>query len=145
MATDWWPSEEGIIVEGLTFFGYCEAAIAEGAPCKVGATTTAGRLQITTATGLGDAQLVALKKGAQYDTIPVAESGLMKMINDQDANISAGEFVMNSVEGGVATGESVTNSTKLALFGGTSYVLGMSLQTTTAKHDEIIVLLGKYL
>lgn len=142
--TDFWPSEKGLIVEGLTIgFFYCTAAVAEGAPCKMG-TPASGRIAVTTAAAFGDAMLVALKAGGIGETIPCAESGVMKMTVAQAAAVTAGDFVMNSAEVGVKIGQGGSNSTLLKLFGGDSYVLGMALQTSAAASDEILVLLGKY-
>lgn len=147
-ATDYWPSEEGMIVEGLVFFAeaYTGKTIAENAPTVISATTPAGQIYVETANGIGDAMFVALKAADPGDQLPIAESGLMKMTDAQTAAIASGEFVMNSHEDGVihptvpAGGED-----QLKVFGGASYILGMAMQdSTTVKGSEIIVLLGKY-
>lgn len=145
--TDYWPDEEGLIVHGIDIgFATAVAAIAEGAPCKVG-TSASGAVSVTTAAGIGDAVAVALKAIGAGAVGPIAYSGVMKMTAAQTAAINIGEFVMNSSEGGVihqtvAWGGTATG---LKLFGGASYVLGMALQASAAKEDEILVLLGKTL
>jgi len=142
--TDFWPSEEGVIVEGLSIgYFYCTAAVAEGAPCKMG-TVSSGVIAVTTAAAFGDGMLVALKAAGVNETVPCVESGVMKMIAIDDSAVTAGDFVMNSAETGVKGGMGTANSTALKLFGGSSYVLGMALQTSAASGDEILVLLGKY-
>lgn len=144
-AIDYWPTEEGCIVEGLVIICKCTAAVAENAPCKMG-TPAAGVIAVTTAAALGDAILVGLKAGSASDYIPCAESGLMKMIANQTAAITAGEFVMNSAEGGIVHMIIPTlGSHKHG--GGNSYVLGLAMQTSQGSKlaDEIIVLLGKYM
>jgi len=143
--TDYWPSEEGIIVEGLTFFAKCTAAVAEAAPCKIG-TPASGVIAVTTAAAVGDAILVGLKAGGAGEYIPVAESGLMKMTANQTAAITAGEFVMNSAEGGVIHCL-IPAWNKHKHGGGASYILGLAMQTSQGSKlaDEIIVLLGKYM
>jgi len=106
-------------------------------------TVGASLIAVTTATGFGDAMLVALKAAGAGERVPCCESGVMKMIAIYDGAVTAGEFVMNSAETGVKCGEDPT-TTNLKLFGGSSYVLGMALQTSAATGDEILVLLGKY-
>lgn len=146
-ATDYWPSEEGMIVEGLTFFAeaYTGKTIAENAPCVVSATTPAGQIYVETANGIGDAMFVALKAADGGDMLPIAESGLMKMTDAQTAALTEGQFVMNSHEDGVIR-VAITTLAELKCGGGNSYILGMTMQDSTAvKGSEIIVLLGKYL
>jgi hypothetical protein len=145
MAVDYWPTEEGCNVEGLVIICKCTAAVAENAPAKIG-TPAVGVIAVTTAAAVGDGILVGLKAGSAGDYIPCAESGLMKMIVNQTAAITAGEFVMNSAEGGIVHCVIPTlGSHKHG--GGSSYVLGLAMQTSQGSKlaDEIIVLLGKYM
>ena len=141
---DFWPSEEGLIVPGLDIgFMTATAAVAEGAPAKMG-TPSAGVIAVTTAAAIGDAWCVALKAIGAGAMGPVCLTGIMKMTSAQTAAITAGEFVMNSSEAGVIH-ETSTTIAGLVLFGGSSYVLGLALQTTTVKNDEILIWIGKTL
>jgi len=146
MATDWYPDEEREIVQGFNIgFCYCDAAVAEGAAVKKG-TSASGRVAVTTAAAVGDGIGVALKAGSAGSYIPVCTYGLIKMTCANATAITIGDFVMNSAESGVIGGAHVNakgTSTNVKLFGGSSYVLGMALQTSTAISDEILVLVGK--
>lgn len=147
MATDWYPSEKGVIFEDAAYIVPCypDAAILEMSSVKFG-TSVAGRISVAASTALGDGVGIALR--AATDTavpgrIPVLFYGIAKCKQDQGgATITEGGFVINSLTttvsgtGGVAT-------TNLVLFGGASYILGMALQTTTADADEFLVLVGK--
>jgi len=131
---DFWPSEEREIVPGLSIgFAYCEAAVAEGAPVKVGATTTAGRVQVTTAAAI-----------AAYAYIPVAYSGVIKMTVCNETNIACGNLVLNSAEAGVglANADIIIHNSFYPWMGGDSHVLGLALQAATNQGDEILVLIG---
>ena len=142
---DFWPSEEREIVPGLSIgFAYCEAAVAEGAPVKVGATTTAGRVQVTTAAAVGDSFAVAMKYGAAYAYIPVAYSGVIKMTVCNETNIACGQLVLNSAEAGVglANADIIIHNSFYPWMGGASHVLGLALQAATNQGDEILVLIG---
>jgi len=145
--TDYWPDEEGLIVAGLDIgFATATAAVAEGAPCKVG-TSAASVVAVTTGAALGDGVAVALKAIAAGAIGPICLTGVMKMTSAQTAAINNGEFVMSSAEGGVVhqTVEWGGTTTGLKLFGGASYILGMALQSSAVKGDEILVWIGKTL
>jgi len=78
------------------------------------------------------------------DRVFGGESGVMKMIIIDDSAVSAGSFVMNSAETGVKLGDCAKGVSTLKKFAGSSYILGMALQTSAASGDECLVLLGKY-
>jgi len=146
MATDYWPSEEREIVPGLSIgFAYCELAVAEGAAVKVG-TPAASQVRVTTAAAKGDGIAIALKAGAAGATIPVAWSGVIKVVVDGNsgnvANIAMGDFLINSAEYGCVKAQ-VDVIGRLKLFGGSSYILGMALHASTVLGDEILMVLGK--
>jgi predicted RecA/RadA family phage recombinase len=146
MATDWWPSQEGRIVEGLTINCIAEGAITEGHAVKWG-TSTSGQITVAVAVALGDGFGVALKAaGAAGDAVPVMILGIFKCTID-NGNVfgTQGEFVMNSGGGGITDtdGAGTYTAESCVKFGGSSYVLGMLLQTATADADEVAVLIGK--
>ena len=78
MATDYWPDEEGQIVPCLELaFCYAETTFSAMSIVKMGGTTTAGRLQVTKATGVGDGYAVALKEADDIgDYVPVCFYGV---------------------------------------------------------------------
>jgi hypothetical protein len=141
MATDYWPDEEGYIVEGLTIgFCYADAAIGEMDAVQVTG-TTAGRVRVATSAATGDSQGVALKAaGAAGAYIPVAFTGVVKMT--AACSISVGDLVAGAI-----TGDSVIEfddeSDNLTGLGGSAWLLGMALQAAATTGDEILVLLGR--
>jgi hypothetical protein len=146
MATDYWPSEKGLIVPGFEIgFCYCDGTIAEGQCVKMG-TPGAGKFAVTTAAASGDGIGVALKVGGAAKYIPVCFYGVCKMDAYSSTAITAGDFVINSAESGVLTfPDDKSGIGNLKLLGGNSYVLGMALQTSAADGDNILVLVGKCL
>lgn len=144
MATDYWPSNEGLIVPGLDIgFFLAAATVTEGKPVKL-ATGTAGYIKCQNGAALGDACAVALKSADANEYVPVAMSGVMKVVVDGNTPqaITTGHFLMNSalivIEPNINDG-----ATDLVVFGGSSYVLGMALQPSSAANDEILMVLGK--
>jgi len=144
MATDYWPSEKGLIVPGFEIgFCYCNGTIAEGQCVKMG-TPASGRFAVNTAAASGDGIGVALKAGESTAYIPVCFYGVCKMDAYSSTAITAGDFVINSAEAGVLTlPDDKSGIGNLKLYGGNSYVLGMALQTSAADGDNILVLVGK--
>jgi len=148
MATDWWPTQEGRIVDGLTLNCIAEdSAIVEGSAVCFG-TSTSGQITVDGASGLGDGWGVALKASAAAgDPVPILVFGLYKMTTSNGSgNPVQGEFVMNSTTIYVTSTEDCgfTYDTLAAMdVGGASYLLGMAMQTATATGDEIIIFVGK--
>jgi len=150
MATDWWPDQDGRIVDGCTV-GFCYAdstSITANQAVKVG-TSASGRLAVTVAAACGDGIGIALKAPvAVGDPVPVLFYGLMKLTAcyggaaATTGKISIGSFVMNSAVAGVCGG-SMAETTLQSLACGASYILGLALQSATATSDEILVLVGK--
>lgn len=147
MATDWWPSQEGRIVDGLTLNCIAEDnAIVEGQAVCFG-TDTAGQITVDGATGLGDGWGVALKASAAAgDPLPVLVFGLYKMTASNGTDQpDKGEFVMNSSTIYVVdVGQVGTyTSANLKAYGGSSYILGMCMIGMTANADESIIFIGR--
>ena len=93
---DWYPDEEGSIVDGLICgFCYADGAIAEGNIVKWG-TTAAGRVAVIVSAAVGDGIGVALKAASGAGVmVPVAFSGIVKMLVNETLVI--GDLVLNPV------------------------------------------------
>lgn len=145
MVTDRWPDEEGYIVEGIVI-GFCEAGntLTANRGCARGTAAT-GKIVVTTPAGVGDSVGVALKAASAGEKVPVAFSGVIKMVSTGTFN--AGEFITGGAAGRAKCGQAAANTSSLNLFkaaGSTgSYILGMALQTAAAEGDECLILLGK--
>lgn len=147
MATDWWPSQEGRIADGLTLNCIAEGAIVEGSAVKFG-TSTSGQITVAAGAALGDSWGVAVKAAAAAgDPVPILVYGLYKMTVDNGTGQPVqGEFVMNSLTTTVTSTEDCgfTASTSAAMTTtGGSYLLGMAMQSATADADELVIFIGK--
>lgn len=149
MATDWYPSEENVIMEDSCYIVPMrpDGAINEMSAVKFG-TSTSGRISVAAAAAVADGWGIALRAATAANTparIPVLLYGICKQTQSgTGSTITQGNFVMNSAASGVVKmGNGV--STNGVLFAGSSYVLGMAMQTTTANGDEILVCVGKCL
>lgn len=145
MAVDKWSTEEGIIVEGLVI-AFCEAGatLTEGRGVAWG-TAAANKIVVTAPAGVGDSFGIALKAASAGDMVPVALSGVMKMVSTGTFNV--GEFVCGDAAGRAKIGDAAANTGSLQLFkaaGSTgSYILGLAAQTATTEGDEVLIILGK--
>jgi len=146
MVTDKWPDEEGVIVDGI-IIGFAEAGatVVEGRGVDFGTSAT-GKVVCTTPSAIGDSWGVALKGATVGLMVPVAISGVVKMVSTGTFN--AGEMVMGGAVGRAQIGNAAANTTALQMFaaaGATtgSYILGMALQEATAEGDEVLIALGK--
>ena len=122
--TDYWPSEEGAIVEGgLVLNCYADGAIGEGSCVKWG-TTGASKLPVAATAAFGDACGVALKAaGAAGDIIPVCFHGLVKMMLGE--TLAIGDAVISSGTTGKVYGIEAASSSMLeSVTGETVYILG---------------------
>jgi hypothetical protein len=121
---DYWPSEEGAIVEGgLILNCYADAAISEGACVKWG-TTGANKLPVATSAAMGDSCGVALKAAtAAGDIIPVCFHGLVKMMLGE--TLAIGDAVVSAGSTGKVYGIEAASSPMLeSVAGATMYILG---------------------
>jgi hypothetical protein len=141
MATDWWPTQEGRIAEGLTVIGIAGSTITESQLLKFG-TSASGQITVIPATALGDAWGIAVKAASTGDPLPVITFGLYKC-NIGSTELLQGSLVMNSGATYVILGGLSTNSTNSVLLGGASHILGMMTQSATAATDEAVVLIGR--
>jgi len=143
---DKWPDEEGMIVDGI-IIGFVEAGaiVLEGRGVDFGTAAT-GKVVCTLPSAVGDSWGVALKTGVVGKPVPIAISGVVKMVSTGTFN--AGEMVMGGAAGRAGVGNFLANTTALQMFaaaGATtgSYILGMALQTATTEGDEVLIALGK--
>jgi len=145
MGTDFWSSEDTNPIVAWADIGfytvYTGKTVTEGKPVELIASTTDGVIYVQNADGVGDAFQIALKDGAAGDMVPVAVHGILKVVVDgvTPAGITTGKYVMNSALY-VISAASFT-AAKSCLFAGSSYVLGIALQSSTAALDEILILL----
>jgi hypothetical protein len=138
MVTDWWPDEEGSIVDGLICgFCYADDAIAEGNIVKWG-TSASGRVAVAASTAVGDGIGVALKAASGAGSIiPVAFSGIVKMTVDE--TLSIGELVISESSLYIV---GMGASTTLTINSATQKIIGCVAQASTDETDEVLVLLG---
>ena len=138
MVTDWYPDEEGSIVDGLICgFCYADGAIAEGNIVQWG-TSASGRVAVASSAAVGDGIGVALKAASGVGSIiPVAFSGIVKMTVDE--TLSIGELVISESSLYIV---GMGASTTLTINSATQKILGCVMQASTDETDELLVLLG---
>ena len=142
-AADYWPQEEGYIVEGSpVMMCVSGGAITEMACVKLSA-TTAGQVTVSTNAAWGDSIGVALRDvSAAGKMVPVAFHGVIKML--ADATLALGQQVCNQAAGGNKIIDTPTSANLLLGDDGSAYVLGTTLQEAADDEDEILVLLGRW-
>ena len=136
--TDYYPDEEGSIVDGLICgFCYADAAVGEGQIVTWG-TSASGRVAVTPGAAIGDGIGVALKAASGAGAyIPVAFSGIVKMTTAETLAIGA-LVISNSSLAVVGMGDSTT----ITINSATQKILGCTMQACVAPADELLVLLG---
>ena len=137
MTTDWYPTQEGRIADGLTITAIAGGAIVEGSAVKFG-TSASGQITVTAAAAIGDGFAVAIKAASTSEPVAVLVFGLYKMTIG-GADCTQGSLVLNS--GTIYAVFGTVASTRA--MGGASFMLGMAMQSTTADGDEAIVFIGK--
>ena len=139
---DYWPQEEGYIVEGSPVM-MCVAGgtITENGCVKISA-TTAGQVTVTESATWGECIAVALRAGSTGEMVPVAFEGVVKMLSD--ATMALGLHVCSSG----ATGNKLIDGPATAnvkLNGqGTAWLMGTLLQEATKPGDEVLLWIGRY-
>jgi predicted RecA/RadA family phage recombinase len=148
MATDWWPTQEGRIVDGLTLNCIAEDGdIVEGQSVTWG-TSTSGQITVDGSSGLGDGWGIALNASAAAgDAVAVLVYGLYKLtVSNATGQPAQGEFCMSSGGTYITSIQDCgfTVDTLVATdAAGSSYLLGMAMQSATANSDDIVVFIGK--
>jgi hypothetical protein len=142
MTTDWYPTQEGRLVDGLTISAIAGGAIVEGSAVKFG-TSASGQITVQAASAIGDGFAVSIKAASTGDPVGVLVFGLYKMtIGGTD--LTQGSFVINSgTIYAVYAAITSANYFSLVKFGGASHMLGQAMQSATADGDEAIVFVGK--
>jgi len=144
MATDWYPSQEGRIVDGVTLNCIAETAVAEGDCVKFG-TSTSGQITVVPATAHGDAFGIAIRAAGVGIPVPVLVYGLYKCtVSTVAAAVEQGHACMNYTNAYISDVDdlAVVEAVSIA-FSGACIILGMIMQTSTASGDEVLVLVGK--
>jgi len=139
LAVDYWPDEEGSIVDGfICGFCYADGAIGEGRIVTWG-TSAVGRIAVIASSAVGDGVGVALKDaGAAGAIIPVAFSGIVKMTTEETVVI--GNYIVSQDSVSVSAERTVASWT---LNGGTHQILGCTMQAGADDNgDELLCLLG---
>jgi len=139
VAVDYYPDEEGSIVDGLICgFCYADGALNEGALVKWG-TSANGRVAVAESAAVGDAIGVALKAAAGAGSmVPVAFSGVVKLTTGE--TLAIGELVLSLTSTNIA---GIGASTTLTINSATQKILGCTMQAGLSDDgDELLVLLG---
>ena len=140
-AYDYWPQEEGYIVEGTpVMMCYAAAAVGEMSCVKLSA-TTAGRIDIAASAAAGDSIGVALRATAGGAMIPIAFGGIVKML-------AGGTLVLGTpvISHGSDTAAIVDPNTSVNVMvgdNGTQRILGLTLHECETIADEVLILLGR--
>ena len=141
-AADYWPQEEGYIVEGATVVQCVTAGTITEMACVKISGTTAGQITVDHSAAWGDAIGVALRAcTVTGQMIPVAFDGVVKLL--ADATLAAQQLVCSA---GSDTSKIIDAPTSVNLMlgdNGTAWVLGVSLQAAADDEDQILVLLGR--
>ena len=142
--TDYWPQEEGYIVEGNPVMMCVSASTIGENSCVYLSGTTAGQVTVAASAAWGDSIGVALRAvTVTGDMVPVAFGGIVKMIGD--ATIALGETVMSNGDDTSKVVDTTTSANMMLGDNGTAYVLGRALQASASEaDDEILVLLGRH-
>lgn len=145
MATDYWPQEEGYIVEGSPVV-MCKASgtIGEMAVVKIEA-GGAGYIQVDHSAAFADATGVALRAcTVTGQMIPCAFGGVVKMLADSTIVVQQPVIAQGSNTAKVVGYDVALNvgSNDLYFNSGTAWLLGYALQAGVTDGDEILVLLA---
>jgi len=139
VAVDYWPDEEGSIVDGfICGFCYADAACNAGEIVKWG-TSAASRIAVTPSAAVGDGVGVALRAAAGAGSIiPVAFSGIVKLTTAE--TLAIGELVICSNSIAIV---GMGDSTTITINSATQKILGCIMQAGLSDDgDELLVLLG---
>ena len=139
---DYWPSEEGYIVEGSPVM-MCVAGgtITENACVKCSATTV-GQVTVTESTTWGECIAVALRAASTGEIVPVAFEGIVKMLSD--ATLALGQHVASSAAGANKLIDTPTSANIRLGTNGTSWVMGTLLQAAATEADEVLLWIGRW-
>ena len=145
VAVDYWPQEEGYIVEGSPVMMCVSAStIGENSSVYLSA-STAGQVTVAASIAWGDSIGVALRAvTVTGQMVPVAFAGIVKMIGN--CTLALGDNVCSN---GDDTAKVIDVPTSLNIMNGsdvgTAYILGTALHAAVGDNlgDEILVLIGR--
>lgn len=145
MATDYWPQEEGYIVEGSPVM-MCQTAgtITEMATVEIN-TGAAGYILVDHGSAHGDSIGVALRAcTVTGQMIPVAFGGIVKLLANSTIVVQQTLISNGTDDAKVIRMNAAANvgSNDLYFNGGSAWLLGMALQAGITHGDEILVLLA---
>ena len=143
MATDYWPQEEGYIVEGASVMMCLSdvSTITEMACVKI-ENTAAGSVSVDHSDAWGDAIGVALRAcTVTGQMIPVAFDGIVKLL--ADATLTAQQIVCSAGSDTSKIIDAPASNNLILGDTGTAWVLGVTLQAAADDEDQILVLLGR--
>ena len=139
--TDYWPQEEGYIVEGSPVM-MCLSTTNITEMCCIRLTaTTAGVVSVGVGAAWGDCIGVALRACTSGEMVPVAFNGVVKLL--ADATLALGQHVVNQATGGNKIIDPAASASCKMGTNGSAYILGTALQAAANDEDEILVLLGR--
>lgn len=141
-AADYWPQEEGYIVEAAPVVMCVASGTINEMECVKLSSTTAGQITVEDAAAWGDSIGVALRAVTTGQSVPVAFAGVVKML--ADATLALGQQVCNSANGDNKIIDTPTSANIKLGDNGTAYVLGITLQEAADDEDEILILLGRW-
>jgi hypothetical protein len=146
VAVDYWPQEEGYIVEGEPVM-MCTATAAIGEmSCVKLDTCVAGCVKVTATAAAADSVGVALRSASGAGSmVPVAFRGVVKML--AGAAFALGAPVTSNGAALPDTASVIIAGTSQAILlgtGGADRILGTALHAGTNIGDEVLVLLGRW-
>lgn len=145
--TDYWPSQEGVIVADLDIgFAFCNSEVELHEAVHLHTSSTAGRITIAPASADGDGYMIALEAGAASETISVMLTGIIKLVSA--GTLVEGDMVMNAAVGTtVLPIPTITAGEVIELRGinytGTMCRLGISFHDAVTG-DEVLIAVGKF-
>jgi len=140
---DYWPQEEGYIVEGSPVMMCKSAGTITEMACVRPSATAVGCVTVDHSAAWGDCIGVALRASTVAgQMIPVAFAGIVKLL--ADATLALGQQVCNQAGESNKIIDTPTSVNLKLGDNGTAYVLGTTLQAAADDEDEILVLLGRW-
>lgn len=143
MATDYWPQEEGYIVEGSPVMMCQTAGTCVEMACMLIQAGGAGYVQVDHSAAAGDSIGVALRAcTVTGQMIPVAFGGVVKMLADSTFLVQEPLCSVGTDTSKVVASVLLHGSDDLYFNEGTAWIMGMALQAGVTDGDEILVLLA---
>lgn len=137
--TDKWPSEEGFISEGeIVSLFKATAAVSQGTFVKL-----TGDLEVQPATASSDPVGVALKDGANGDTVPICIHGVCKVKAGGAVNLGKAVKSDDNARAVMLSDQAVNEGGTNAYTIYYARKAGVALQAASVADDWILVFVGK--